>query len=400
MIGIERLAVAVVLAFLGGALPRAGAAEPPSGGELTTWVLKYVGTRVGSVAGRSTTMLLVTLRTGGGQFEVAIPNNTPASPKLDPNTAAMNVIKELKAGDFVKIRYSKTPTLKTLDVIEKRALQLGDDDPDASEFVKLTEVDSAGQRGPAVVLRKGAKEQALLLPAKPAPEGKPGAAEDILAQARKLTEGDYVDVEVTQAGGNASLRTLRAYQPFSSAVFVKTGTAKMDADTTLVTVELKEGEKSLTLSVRPAGAKGSSDPALVSKVHASRAGQTVIYKTLEEGGKTWLLDIRPAPAIQFLGDVTLNGTFEAQGKTCPLKAVLKCTGPGEWKTTYFFDWNGKQTFTGAIKGNLQNGEVTGTAVYGGRTFGFKGQAVAGVLTFEHFETTGGGHKVTGKGTLK
>ena len=60
------------------------------------------------------------------------------------------------------------------------------------------------------------------------------------------------------------------------------------------------------------------------------------------------------------------------------------------------------TFTGIVKGNLQNGPVTGTGdmADGRRRFSFAGTAKDGTITFEHYEVTHGkSHTGTGEARL-
>jgi len=102
----------------------------------------------------------------------------------------------------------------------------------------------------------------------------------------------------------------------------------------------------------------------------------------------------------------MTGTFNwngIKGKNYDLKAVLKLTGPGQWDAVYTFVWKGKNmTYTGVIKGDLANGEVTGTGnpADKSRTFAFKGTAKDGVIAMSHTETTGGKTVATGTGTMK
>ena len=106
------------------------------------------------------------------------------------------------------------------------------------------------------------------------------------------------------------------------------------------------------------------------------------------------------------GDITLNGSFVRGGNSAnkkTLKATLTSNGEGVYKVTWVADWNGKpNSFVGELKGDLKNGDITGTATdkSGKRTWRVAGKAAAGVLTFDHFETTKGHDSKTGTGTLQ
>jgi len=106
---------------------------------------------------------------------------------------------------------------------------------------------------------------------------------------------------------------------------------------------------------------------------------------------------------------TLTGQYiwdKQPAKPGELKAVLTPDGPQQWKAVYtFLNPQSKSqtvTYTGTLKGDLQNGPVTGTAVTDGgrRTFAIHGTANNGVLTFNHSETSNGNIKPTGTGRLK
>ncbi|MBI5723535.1 MAG: hypothetical protein HZA50_06220, partial [Planctomycetes bacterium] len=155
----------VAALIMPGMMNIAAAAEPLDSG-LTAGVFKYNGTGPGTAAGKAVTMLQITPRAGGSQMAIAIPNNDPAGTRADPNTAAMNVIRDLKAGDLVKVRYNKLPAPGTLDKIEKATARPGDADPEAAEFIRLGSVKVADQEYQGVLYRKGGRELTALVPNK------------------------------------------------------------------------------------------------------------------------------------------------------------------------------------------------------------------------------------------
>ncbi|MBI5725511.1 MAG: hypothetical protein HZA50_16255, partial [Planctomycetes bacterium] len=226
---------------------------------------------------------------------------------------------------------------------------------------------------------------------------------------------DYVDVETSLTGGSTFIKSVKPYEAPKSASFVKINAPESGANPPLSTIEVKADGKSVVLYVRPGAAGGASDPAMLAKVRAFRADQTVLFKSAEEGGKQWLSDIRADASTSTSsvtttppaagGDITLNGSFvyrDGDKRPTALKAVLTPSGANEWKVTFTFVWTSRPcTFIGTITGNLKNGEVNCSATppsgHGaGRPYGFKGTAANGVLTFDCFEGT----KLTGNGTLK
>ena len=105
-------------------------------------------------------------------------------------------------------------------------------------------------------------------------------------------------------------------------------------------------------------------------------------------------------------DVALKGSFvwsSQKNAAHDLKAQLTSTGTNEWSAVWLFDWGGKPTkFTGTVKGNLKNGDVSGTGDTPDkrRHWTFTGQAKNGVITFEHYEEHAGKpHNSTGTGEL-
>lgn len=100
--------------------------------------------------------------------------------------------------------------------------------------------------------------------------------------------------------------------------------------------------------------------------------------------------------------VIVNGKFE--WTTRPgfhdLKGTLTPTGENQWNVAWSFKWNGKATvYQGVVKGDLMNGEVSGTGndAQRNRSFSFKGTAKDGTLQFTHSENTRGKSKATGTG---
>ncbi|NOU35672.1 MAG: hypothetical protein HOO88_02715 [Kiritimatiellaceae bacterium] len=105
-------------------------------------------------------------------------------------------------------------------------------------------------------------------------------------------------------------------------------------------------------------------------------------------------------------EVAIKGTFVWEKKpetTHGLDAKLTPVGPNEWSVTWNFQWGNKPvTYVGIVKGNLLDGEVTGTAntTEGKeRSFAFEGTAKDGVIKMTHCETTRG-KKDTGYGELR
>lgn len=111
------------------------------------------------------------------------------------------------------------------------------------------------------------------------------------------------------------------------------------------------------------------------------------------------------PASAGAKGVRLTGSFSWTGRPAKqdLRAVLTPDGTNGWKAVYEFTWDKrKHNYTGTVTGHLDNGEVQGEANADDarRSFSFKGQAKNGVITFDHFETTGGASRATGTGTLR
>ena len=115
----------------------------------------------------------------------------------------------------------------------------------------------------------------------------------------------------------------------------------------------------------------------------------------------WTITALGAPATA----VSLRGVFiwsNEGGQKHQLDAKLSPIGTNEWQAVWNFDWKQRPvTFTGAVKGSLQNGLVTGTgdSTDGRRHFTFTGTAKDGVITFEHYEVTHGKNR-TGTGELR
>ena len=396
--GIAALAaVLVALSALGPAW-----ADESADANVVTRIVKFAGTRESAITGRPMTMLSATSKYGGSPLDVAIPNADANARKADPLPAVMAVLKPLQKGDLIKVRYAGAPPRSVLIQVEKFTARPGEEDPEAYEFIRLTEANVAGQIRQTVLLRKADKDQTVQVFSKKDDANKLVADEAVLAQAGKLSAGDLVDAEITQAGGTAFLRGIYPYQAPKTATFVKAGSVKSDA-LTLALVELKADAQTSTVYVRPFGPANAPDPAMLGRTRSIQANASVSYKAVDDGGKQWLLDIR---ANAQPGEVTFaNGTFTWSGKprqVNALKAVLKPTANNnEWSAVYTFTWDGAaKTYVGVIKGDLKNGAVSGTGDGDRRNFSFEGTSQNGVITFKAFETTGGKKVPSGSGTMK
>lgn len=395
--GIVAGAALGVLVWATGLLP----ADEPAGAPPVTRVVKFAGTKGGMSGGRPTMLLSVTSKYGGSPMDFVIPNNDANARKADPIAAVTDALKGVQKGDLIKVRYAKNAAGRfVLEQVEKFKARPGEEDPEAYEFVALTDANVGGQAYRAVVLRKADKEQTSLVPNKKNDQGATAPDDAVLAQIGALSPGDLADAEVSPAGSPTYLKGIYPYRAPKPATFVKSGTVK-DANRTLYTVELKADAQSAVVYLRPTGPNNAPDPVLLAKVRSLQANSAVLYKAVEDGGKTWLIAIR---ANVQPGEVTLNGTYTWNGKpreTVALKADLKPTGNGEWRAVYtFMSGTTKKTWTGTVKGDLKNGEVSGTGGGDGRTFVFTGTSRDGVITFNHFETTGGRRVATGPGMLR
>lgn len=111
------------------------------------------------------------------------------------------------------------------------------------------------------------------------------------------------------------------------------------------------------------------------------------------------------PALQD-GQKLLSGTFTWASKpdeVHEIYVVLTPDGDKRWTARYLFQWGGRDTeYTGAIRGDLQSGEVEGTGDPAGakRTFIFEGRATGSGISFNSFETTGGKKARQGTGKFK
>ena len=106
-------------------------------------------------------------------------------------------------------------------------------------------------------------------------------------------------------------------------------------------------------------------------------------------------------------EITLTGEFvwssDKNQKKHDLRIVATPKPDGEYDAVYSFTWKKqKMNWKGTIKGNLKNGDVSGTGVNddGKRTFEFTGKAADGIIDCKHTETTGKKQKPTGTMTIK
>jgi len=107
------------------------------------------------------------------------------------------------------------------------------------------------------------------------------------------------------------------------------------------------------------------------------------------------------------GETLLSGTFTWAQKPNEIHNIYVVLTPSgsnsEWNAVYLFKWSKKDTtFTGTVKGNLQNGTLSGDATPSDkkRVFHFDGTAKSGVINYTSSETTGNKHANQGSGSFK
>lgn len=99
----------------------------------------------------------------------------------------------------------------------------------------------------------------------------------------------------------------------------------------------------------------------------------------------------PSPASG--QEITLTGSYTWGRSTGSLKVVLHPVGPNEWRAVYTYEGRrGGGRYTGTLRGDLQDGDVTGTA--NRKEFRIEGTARNGVITFKHYRR--GDYEGTGK----
>lgn len=399
-----RMLALVVAVVLVACFTRPVLADDPPAAENITRIVKFVSAREGAAGGKPALMVRVSSKFGGSPIELAVPNTDPAAMKLNADPAMERVVKAAKAGDFLKTTYVKVQTRLVLSQLEAYTPRPGEVDPEAYEFVKTTEVKSGEQTYQAIVANKMDKEQTLLVPLVKGADGTSAAEAEIVAQIARLKAGDFADAQTVKTGNDTFLKWIFPYQAPQSGTYVKLANEKTESGVTESVVTLKKGSDSITATVRPAKTGGPADPAILAKTRGLQANTPVVYKAVADGGKTWLLDIKADSTPMPAGDVTLNGTFTTsykRGQDIPLKVVLKPTGPGEWSAVYNFAWNGApKTYTGTVKGDLKNGDVSGTGSGDNKKFVWEGKSQNGVVTFNHFELAGDRRSPTGSATMR
>jgi hypothetical protein len=392
------IAVAVLLAAPA-ALPAAD--TQPAADQIIVKVVKFVSYKEN--AGKTMMVLSVTPKQGGSAIDLDVPNNIPGSTKLDPQTDLADVLKGLTKGAIIKVTYAGKQGRLVLSTAQKYTPKAGEDDPDAYEFVKQTETKVGDVAQQAVVLRRTEKEQTSAIAGTKDDKGAFIADEAVLAQIKKLTAGDYVDTLISSYGATHFLYGIYPYQAPAKAVFVKYA-AKKEDNKSATSVELKRDGGDTAIVYVKSLPDGSADKGLLAKAMDLKADQKVLYKAVEDGGKSWLLDIRAdAAAATASGDATASGWFVWNGKggQNALTATLKATGKNEYSAVYNFKWGkADKVYKGVIKGDLKNGEVTGTGDGDGRKFGFTGTAKDGVITFKCVENPGPNPRDQGKGEMK
>ena len=261
-------------------------------------VVKYAGYKQGAAWGRPCMILLVAPPAGGGQSELIVPNQNPMAMKYDPSPIVLDVVKNLKPGDLIKIRSSTGQGHTILNAISAYTLKPGEDEPNVYTFMEVKDSQPVGQvTYTGVTLGKLGASQLALVPNTKDKDGKLAPDEAILAAVKDLKKDSQVEVQLEKQGNLFVIKSIRAYAPPAQGEFVKTSQQKTEQGDVTV-VEIKEAQKNVLAWVPnvSVGGKSAPDAALMSAAKTLKPGQAVMYKCHTDDKGTWLDQIKPAPA--------------------------------------------------------------------------------------------------------
>jgi hypothetical protein len=266
-----------------------------AGAKTETLTVQYVGHRTGRAWGRTVMLLIVSPPKGKQTAALVVPNKDPMSHRLNPDPKVVKLVKTLKPGDLIEVRYQMSQGQKVLRQI--RALKAKAEEPAYFTVVKVGSREVAGQEHLYVLVDKGGKQAELLVPNARGPDGKWVPEEKLARQARTFSHGDKVDVRVKNAAGKLYLQGIYPHASPVIATFVKREMKDIDGERHLcVIVKDEDGRKTLTVPNAGKDAKGKAIPdrELSAAAGRFRFGHTVAYKLYTEGDKTYLRELLPA----------------------------------------------------------------------------------------------------------
>ena len=259
-----------------------------------TMVIKFVDVKPGSFMGKSTMILTGTQIEGGAKVHLAIwtgspfprpapgtkpaPATRPAKPLPDP--AIMSVLQNANPGDCLLVNCIGVSTRLQARQVQPYELKPGEDQPNVYLYVDK-EQEKIGDvfRKNVTVSRLGETFTMVV----PTVDGQPSS--EIMQVIDGATANEtLLEIISAKVGANATIKTVKVYEPPKEFVFVKVAAQK-----DLTAIEVKDGDKTQTIAINP---KAGNSAVLLKKIKDFKADQAVMVRSTKDDDGTWLLDIK------------------------------------------------------------------------------------------------------------
>jgi hypothetical protein len=276
------IAIAAALAVLAGVAQMALAADES--------VIKYNGTKQGSVGGHPCLVILYTPAAGGNPASMLVPNKNPMGTKLDPSDVVTDALKDVKPGDYFDVTTTKDSQGTWVATIKSYTLTPGEDEPGVFLFSAKDEQKVGPDTFTSITVTKLKQTFTMLVPNKKGADGKPAPDEAIMKVITAAKVGDTLEIAGAKMGANTMIKTIAPWVAPRKVEFVKL-TPKAKADDN-ASIDVTDSGNTQTISIN---AKGPDAATLMKKVSAIKAGQAIMIRTTTDDKGTWLTDVRPAP---------------------------------------------------------------------------------------------------------
>ncbi len=212
-----------------------------------------------------------------------------------PKPEVMDIVDQLKAGDYAKLEAHSENNENWLNRIDFYKMAKGEELP--GNFVFYEAYPDNDTHVEKVTLQKFGQAADVVLPMK-TDKGQSVPDPDLLATVNALKKGEVVSVEVVNDNPPV-IKSIDLYKAPVQARIGKVVEAEVADNIKGPAVQLDEDGTTVTLPLKGqvSGKKWVvADPVLLTRVKNMKSGTAVLVSTHDQNGKTYIRDIKLAPA--------------------------------------------------------------------------------------------------------
>jgi len=256
--------------------------EPPP--EPEEGVARFVDWRIGNDRGRPVLGLTVAAGANRTKYILVVPNKSDKDSGLNPPGDIVDLAKDLKVGNKVRVTYIEDNGL----IKVKKLVQEGSDIGEPYVFESYGTARIGGENRMIVRANRDGCSTEFSIPNQAGPDGKPVPEPNLAGKVKEYRRSDIVDLKYDCEDYRFILRDVTPFPMSEGGAVVAVQNKTVGGETCRVLVVSVPTKGTRTLYV-PAGKDAS--PALTATAAGIRPSQAAEFKYFRKGGYCWLTEI-------------------------------------------------------------------------------------------------------------